>query len=241
MILPRINGHRGVAAHAPENTLEGIRKAKEMGVDAVEVDVALTKDGVAVLFHDSTIERTTDGSGRLDTHTAAELARRDAGSWFHADFAGAKIPTFAEALALVQDLGLGINVECKPQPGADEATAVEMIAEIGRSWRQPNPPLLASFSTAALAAAQDAAPGLPRAAIFAHGTPAEWLAAAGPLAVTSVHVNKESLDKDSVGDIKASGYACGAYTVNSYWEAQRLFDAGVDYVFSDAPDALKKS
>ena len=240
MILPRINGHRGAAAHAPENTLEGIRKAKDLGVDAVEIDVALTKDGVAVLFHDQTIERTTDGSGRLDAHSLDDLKRRDAGSWFSADFSGAKIPTLAEALTLIQELGLKVNLECKPQPAADDATAREMIAEIARHWHQADPPLLASFSMTSLAAAKDAAPNIPRAAIFAHGAPAEWLADAAPHAPTSIHVNKESLDKDSVAAIRGAGYLCGAYTVNSYWEAQRLFDAGVDYVFSDEPDALAK-
>ena len=66
MLLPRINGHRGAAAHAPENTLEGIRKAKELRIDAVELDVALAKDGVAVLFHDQTIERTTGTRPQLN-------------------------------------------------------------------------------------------------------------------------------------------------------------------------------
>ena len=240
MILPRINGHRGAAAHAPENTVEGIRAAKEMGVGAVELDVALTRDGVPVLFHDTTIERTTDGQGQVNAYSLEDLRRRDAGSWFGPDFAGAKIPTLAEAIAEIQQLGLHANFEIKPQPGEDEVTAQATAAEVTRSWNGAIPPLLSSFSMIALAAARAANPNLPRAAIFAHGTPDDWLAGAAETAVTSVHVNKESLDADTVAAIKDAGHLCGAYTVNSYWEAKRLFDAGVDYIFTDAPDEVQK-
>ncbi|MCZ6763645.1 MAG: glycerophosphodiester phosphodiesterase family protein, partial [Alphaproteobacteria bacterium] len=237
-ILPPINGHRGAAAHAPENTIEGIRKAAARGVRGVELDVAVTQDGGAVLFHDKTVERTTDGQGQLNAHTIGDLARRDAGSWFHPDFAGAKIPTLAQALAVLQELDLKVNLEIKPQPGEDAATALAMIAEIARAWTQPHPPLLSSFSMESLAAARQAAPDIPRAAIFAHGHAADWLATAAPNTVTSIHANKESLDRDAIAAIKAAGHLAGAYTVNSHWEAKRLFDAGVDYIFSDAPDEV---
>ena len=238
--LPPIVGHRGAAARAPENTLPGIEVAAALGVQAVELDVALSKDGVPVLFHDPSIERTTDGAGALAMHTLQDLERRDAGAWFHADFAGTKIPTMEQAIALVVKLQLGVNFEIKPQPGTDAQTAQAMVATLAHHWPQDQslPLLLASFSMTALAAAKIAGPDIPRAAIFAHGVPGDWLATAKPHQPRSLHINKESLDADTVAAIKNAGYAVGAYTVNSFWEAKRLADAGVDYVFSDCPDEL---
>ena len=80
-----IVGHRGNAAHAPENTLESFRQAVEIGVDALELDVHLTADGHVVVIHDPTLDRTTDGSGRVDRMTLAEIRRADAGARFTKD------------------------------------------------------------------------------------------------------------------------------------------------------------
>lgn len=241
MILPPVVGHRGVAGHAPENTLAGIAMAKEMGLRAVELDVALTEDGVPVLFHDLTLERTSDGQGSVDAHRAEDLARRDAGSWFHPDFAGEPIPTLAAALAAIAEFDLGLCLEIKPQPGADEATAEAAVEALAAGWTRADPPAITSFSMIALAAARAAEPDLPRCANFAHGTVDDWLAAAEAQACTAIHVNRESLDPDSVGAIKTAGYACGAFTVNSFWEARRLADAGVDYIFTDTPGEVAEA
>ena len=238
-ILPKVIGHRGAAGHAPENTFEGIATARQMGLKAVEVDSMLTSDGVAILFHDATLDRTSTGTGRVGDHSLAQLQGLDAGAWFGMGFGGAKIPTLADAIVYATGLDLQMNIEIKPQSGTDEATAREIVHIVKSHWPADRPkPLLASFSMAALAAAKAAAPDLPRAAIFAHATPDDWLGQAQPLSPVALHVNKESLDRDTVAAIKQAGYACGSYTVNSRWEAQRLFDAGVDYIFTDAPDEI---
>ena len=88
LILPRVIGHRGIAARAPENTLAGFRRAAELGVAWVELDVQLTSDGVPVVFHDDGLERTTDGQGLLIETPLAVLRGLDAGAWFGPAFAG---------------------------------------------------------------------------------------------------------------------------------------------------------
>ena len=108
--IPRVVGHRGAAGHAPENTLAGLRKAVELGATWVEFDVVLTGDGVPVLLHDDTLERTTNGRGSIAETALADVRSLDAGSWFSERFAGERVPTlyhngYAEFVAhLYKDL-----------------------------------------------------------------------------------------------------------------------------------------
>ena len=90
--------HRGNSIHYPENTLAAMRSAFDLGADAVELDIRLSRDGVPVVFHDDTLERTTNGKGPVDKLTVAELKRLDAGKWMDDRFAGTRIPTLEEAL-----------------------------------------------------------------------------------------------------------------------------------------------
>lgn len=88
-----IIGHRGASAHAPENTFAAFDLALDQGADAVETDIRATKDGVLVLMHDPTVDRTTDGRGPIADLTASDVQSLDAGSWFAPQFAGQRVPT----------------------------------------------------------------------------------------------------------------------------------------------------
>ncbi len=99
--LPRVMGHRGAAAQAPENTLAGLRRAAELGARWVEFDVRLTGDGVPVLFHDDLLKRTTGAAGAMATTDYDSVARLDAGAWFGAAFAGEPVPSLEAAVALL--------------------------------------------------------------------------------------------------------------------------------------------
>ena len=137
--LATVIGHRGAAARAPENTLAGLRKAHELGARWVEFDVMLSRDGVPVLIHDETLRRTTDGRGRVARHTAAELGLLDAGAWFAPEFAGERIPTLAEAVAVLLELGLNANVEIKPASGHEVATGEAVADALQRLWPEHGP------------------------------------------------------------------------------------------------------
>ena len=101
-----IVGHRGVRVLEPENTMRSFERAIEMGVDGIETDVHVTKDGALVLVHDHTVDRTTNGSGRVDSLTLRELRALDAGK-------GEKVPLLSEFLDLVRGTDLMLNVEMK--------------------------------------------------------------------------------------------------------------------------------
>jgi glycerophosphoryl diester phosphodiesterase len=98
--VKQIVAHRGSSADRPENTLASIRRAIEAGATAVEIDVRLTKDGVPVLSHYSKLDRATNGRGKVHDKTLEEIQRLDAGSWFDARFAGERVPSLEQALAL---------------------------------------------------------------------------------------------------------------------------------------------
>lgn len=101
-IRPLIVAHRGLLQHSPENTLSNFRACLELRL-GFEFDVQRTKDGHLVCIHDDTVERTTDGTGKVSDLTLAELRRLDAGKWFDARFAGEKVPTVEEVLQLVAE------------------------------------------------------------------------------------------------------------------------------------------
>src|SRR5262245_53621059 len=107
--LPRVIGHRGAAAYAPENTLESIREAAHRGARWVEFDAKLTGDGAVILMHDDTLDRTTNSRGPVAQTSLADIARLDAGAWFGEPWRGARVPTLADTLALLVELDMQAN------------------------------------------------------------------------------------------------------------------------------------
>lgn len=99
-----VAAHRGWSEKYPENTMLAFRKAAELGVDQIEMDVRVTKDGQLVVFHDETVDRVTNGTGKVCDFTLEELRQLDAGIKKGQEFAGEKIPTFVEFLEFVRDL-----------------------------------------------------------------------------------------------------------------------------------------
>lgn len=238
MRLPRVIGHRGAAAAAPENTLESIRAAARLGARCVEFDAKLTADGVVVLFHDETLNRTTNGHGRVARTDFATLRGLDAGAWFGPAWAGARVPTLEEALRLLRELDMQANIEIKPCPGRDAETARAVVAVLRRHWpAEAPPPLLSSFSRLSLQTAQAAAPDLPRGLLLWRKDPL-WAIAAAELGCRSVHCAKQYLTRSWAREIRAAGYGLAAYTVNEPAQARRLLAWGVDAIITDCPDAI---
>ena len=122
--------HRADHMKAPENTIPAILSAVDKGAHQIEIDVQLSKDGKLVIMHDGTVDRTTNGTGKVDDLTYEELRTLDAGSWFDPAFKGIKIPTLREALEVIPNEIL-CNVHVKGGPETSVPVA-ELIAEMGR-------------------------------------------------------------------------------------------------------------
>jgi glycerophosphoryl diester phosphodiesterase len=236
LILPPVIGHRGAAARAPENTLAGLRRARALGVAWVEFDVRLTADGALVLCHDARLDRTTDRTGKVADHRLATIRECDAGSWFGPAFAGERVPTLREALALAVELGLGVNIEIKADSGREYATAAAVADIIKRLG--PVPPFyVSSFLPAAVATLRDLAPEAPRGILF-RAVPSGWADIAKRLGVVAIGADHRKLRPCRVAEIREAGYRIAAYTVNDPARARLLFAWGVTSVFSDMPDIV---
>ncbi|NJD36471.1 MAG: glycerophosphodiester phosphodiesterase [Betaproteobacteria bacterium] len=232
MIYPRIIAHRCGGALAPENTLAGLRLAARLGCCGVEFDVMLAADGVPVLMHDETLERTTTGRGRVAEMNSGLLARLDAGYRHHPAFAVEPVPTLDEALRECAALGLWANVEIKPAVGQEtetgQAVARHAAAATGKL-------LLSSFSSIALRAAADEAVQLPRAMLF-DAIPADWRERIMETGARALHSSARALTGEALQAVRDSGFPLACYTVNRREDADRLFAMGVSAVFTDRPD-----
>ena len=235
---PRIIAHRGGGLLAPENTLSGLKLARNLGFTAVEFDVKLTEDGIPVLFHDEALERTTDGRGLVAESVYADLEELDAGSWFGNEYIEERIPTFAAAGTLCMEAGLWANVEIKACPGRERETGEVVAGMARRLWAGAElPPLLSSFSPLALEAAATEAPELPRA-LLVTTLPANWHALMQRLQCVSLHAGHRHLDASRVKAIHDAGYGVLAYTVNDSELALDLLQWEVDALVTDQLDVI---
>ena len=191
---PRIVAHRGAGKLAPENTLAALRLGHAHGHRMAEFDVKLSADGVAFLLHDATLERTTDGSGRADGRTWRELSQLDAGAWHSPAYAGEPLPTLAAVARFCRANGMAVNIEIKPSPGRERETGAAVAIDAAKLWHRADvPPLLSSFSEAALAAAQETVPALPRAYLCDRLLP-DWLERCAALGCTALDAKHTLLD-----------------------------------------------
>ena len=235
---PRVIGHRGAASHAPENTLAGIRKAAAHGVTMIEVDAKLTADGVPILMHDDTLDRTTNGSDPVRDATLAAIRTLDAGGWFGEAFAGEPVPTLAEALELAVSLDLAVNLEIKPCKGRERETAERSLEVAREAWPSDRPPpLVSSFARESMETALAVAPDWPRGFLF-NQRPSDFAAAVALLKPATLNTSHRRLTAAIVADLKTVGLPLLTYTVNDPDRARALFAMGVDSIFTDAPDAI---
>jgi glycerophosphoryl diester phosphodiesterase len=237
--LPKIIGHRGAAAYAPENTLEGIHTAADMGIEWVEFDVKLTKDQVPVLFHDETLERTTGAGGNVADMTFEDLRNLEVGSWFGDTFAGIRVPTLEEALDVLLERNLGLNLEIKPCPGREKETAEVALDVLSQIWDDHDKLLISSFQHVSLETALEVAGDWHRALLLPEEWPENWQELAEYLKVSCVNINGNKCYREQVEEIIDAGYPILAYTINDPDRARILQGWGVDGFFTDAPDVIK--
>jgi len=191
----------------------------------------LAGDGTPVVIHDETVDRTTNGRGSVPAMTYAELSALTIQE-------KEKIPTYEEVARLCLELGIWANVEIKPAKGHERATG-EAVARMTRElWKgAPIAPLLSSFSPDALAAAQEAAPELPRGGLC-DTLPEGWRSILKQLGCRAVHCNYQSLNGKLAAEIHEAGYGILVWTVNEPVEARRLLAIGANCLVTDALDRI---
>jgi glycerophosphoryl diester phosphodiesterase len=233
---PLAIAHRGQRATRPEQTLEAYRTAIELGADGIEVDVQLTRDGRLAMMHDLTLDRTTNGRGRVAEADWSELCQLDAGSWFDPEFAGCRIPSLEETLDLVASAGVMLCVEIKGEPDAALATAVE-VATLIRERDLLDNVFVSSFDHAALAIARRESSRLLLAPerLPESGPPDPEIAVAQATALGAAALQHrwEDLTRDVVDALHAAGTAVWSWPVDSVESIAHTVAVGADGAIGD--------
>ncbi len=238
---PTLFAHRGGGVLAPENTLAAMKMGVAHSYAAVEFDVKLSADNVAILMHDSTLERTTNGSGLVAQKTIAELETIDAGAWHSEQYRGERIPRFSAISKYLHAQGMMANVEIKPCAGREIDTG-RMVGELCEElWRDRLvKPLVSSFSVEALRAARAAAPDAPMG-LLVEGPNEQDLALLKQLSAVSIHCDHNHINADLVRFFHQHGYRVMTYTANEPLRVAALLAMGVDGIFTDNLEVIAKA
>src|SRR5215217_7560868 len=218
-------GHRGAAGHAPENTLTAIRKAIALGIDFVEIDVRRTADGVLVVLHDATVNRTTNGRGRVDRLSLRALKKLEAGN-------GEAIPTLEEALS-VADGRTGLVVELKVKGIAREA--VESVHAAGFK----NPVIYASFLHEELIHVRAVNPKASLMVLFGR-LPRSPVSRAMEYRASHVGLRHDTATRRLVERFHGAEMVVFVYTANTLGDIQRADSIDVDGIISNFPERISR-
>ena len=231
-----IFGHRGLSSLAPENTMAAFRCAMDHQVAWVEADVDIIADGTVIICHDSTLDRTTNRTGRYDDLTVDDLEGIDAGGWFSPQFEGEPLPTLRELIDLMNDTGLNANIEIKPNETGKEATLRlidGVIAQLER-LRPDVKVIVSSFSHLLLHLFKQRAPEVPVGCLYeSRSLSDDWRSTLEIVGADFIHPEDSGLTRQQVQAFRAEGYGVNVWTVNSLSRANELFNWGATGVFSD--------
>ena len=239
-VRPIVIGHRGFSARYPENTLLSFRKAVELGVDGVELDVRLSKDGMAVLMHDATVDRTTNGIGAVADLTWEQLRTLGAGSWKAEEFANERIPLLGDVLnALPAELM--VHVEIKPEG------ITPTVARVIRDMNAEDRVTICSFHASVIADAVKLLPSAPR--ILIAGAEAgkdmdafkAFIRRALEHGANAISVHYAGIQPAFVRYAHQRAVPVIAWTINDGETLARMLDMGEDTIVSDHPDMVLKA
>ena len=236
----KVWAHRGASGYAPENTLAAFKLAVEMGADGIELDVHESSDGKLMVIHDETVDRTTDGAGRVVDMTCAQLKKLDASNGF-ADHANARIPTLREVYGLLRNTNLTVNVEIKCDVNIYWGIwdkVLELEQEMGMNGRV----LYSSFNHYVLMELRKSDPNARIGLLYSCGIVDPWLYAQ--------HLNAQALHPQYLAPLRApgmiegcrnSGVDINAWTVNDPQDMKALADADINALITNYPDLALKT
>lgn len=226
--------HRGASGHAPENTLAAFKRAIALGATFIETDLQLSRDTRFVAIHDDTVDRTTNGHGKVHDLTLGELRRLDAGSWFGSEFTGERVPTLEEILEFAKKHDVVFYLELKPTGswGGEHALigALRSSGEIART-------IVISFDASILATLRKIEPTLMTGLLF-DGQLEEPLARAVEIGARQLAVRGDLVTPALLAEARKRDLQVVCWTVNQPAHMRLLIEAGVAGIMSDYPDRL---
>ena len=248
----KVIAHRGASGYAPENTIAAVKKALDFGVDMIDIDVRMTKDKEIVLMHDATVDRTTNGSGRVKDMTFDEIRALDAGSKFDSKFSGEKVPTLREVLDLVDGRAV-VLIEIKHEQEHHEGIAKKLVEIIQKERNGYDWCILQSYESDYLEIIHEEDPQIPTKKLLVGEDSAPLIAFYMETKVQLGRATKrdeeeldalnppfETLSAKRIFRMHARGFKVYTYLVNEEEDMIKMLNAGVDGIITDFPDRLIK-
>jgi glycerophosphoryl diester phosphodiesterase len=238
---PVIFAHRGDLTHAPENTLPSFQQALQKGADGVELDAKLTVDGQVIVIHDMTVDRTTNGKGRVASFKLDDIRKLDAGTWFNEKFGGTKVPMLAEVFELVGKDKL-INIELTNYSTPRDGLVLKVCELIKRHNIQKQI-LFSSFLPSNLKIAAQTLPEIPRGLLAMPGLVGLWARSFGFMfgEYQALHPHISSTSREQIQRVHRLNRRVHVWTANSPEELNRLKEWGVDGIFTDDPETAVRA
>ncbi|GAB6100581.1 glycerophosphodiester phosphodiesterase [Halanaerocella petrolearia] len=229
-------GHRGAAALAPENTLVSFRKAINLGVDMIELDIQLTKDQELVVFHDHDLNRIAGVDVQIKELTLAELKKFDIGSWFSKEFKNEKIPTLQEVIQLVNGQ-VKLNIELKPRVDKKQILIQNLVTILEKEDFKEEV-IISSFNHSLLKYLKEIDSSL-KTAILIVALPVNPVKVIDEASADGIHPNYLVVNKELIDKIQEEGYFLNTWTVNDESQINQLEEMDVDGIITDDPDLFK--
>jgi glycerophosphoryl diester phosphodiesterase len=224
-------GHRGAAAHAPENTVASFDEAIRLGAKAVEFDVRMAGDGTLVVLHDETMDRTTNGHGPLTEMSRFDLLRFDAGSWFHHRFAAARIPTLDEAL-------LAIGPHARPVLELKVPVPADVLLKVLRRFDLESDAIVLSFEPAWLTPLRTASKDLALGVLAEQWSP-ELPETAKMLDAEVLALHLDILGPEQIAAAHEKSLEVWTFTANDIGMVAACAAMGVTGIITDRPDLIR--
>ncbi|MDD2922982.1 MAG: glycerophosphodiester phosphodiesterase family protein [Anaerolineales bacterium] len=235
---PIILAHRGDLAHAPENTLPAFQQAIQKGADGVELDAKLTADGRIIVMHDATVNRTTNGKGRVASMKFDAIRQLDAGSWFSEEFRGTKVPLLEEVFETVGRDKL-INIELTNYNTPLNGLALK-VCELVKKHNNQEQIIFSSFLRYNLGIVAQALPEVSRGLLTRLGIWSRAFEFTFGL-YNALHPHISITSKEKILRVHRLGRRVHTWTVNTAEEALKLQEWGVDGMFTDDPQVILKA
>ncbi|MFC2064931.1 glycerophosphodiester phosphodiesterase [Chloroflexota bacterium] len=235
---PLVIAHRGASKYAPENTIAAFKLAKKVNADGIEFDVKLTADRQVVVIHDSTVDRTTNGSGKVSDMPLAEIKELDAGSKFKGSFSEEKIPTLREMFELFGDQ-LRMNVELTNYTSPLDGLMYEVFKLI-KEFNLQESIIFSSFLPTNLKLAGKLLPEIPRGLLTFPG----WIGKTSRLltkrsSYQALHPHFNDVNERLITNVHSQGKRIHVWTVNEEDRIKEFINLGVDGLITDDPELVQ--
>ena len=226
--------HRGFSGKYPENTKLAFEKALALNVEMVEFDVQLSQDRQLIVIHDPTVDRTSDGTGKIEELTLAEIKALDAGSWFAPQFRGQRFLTFQEALDLLAGQ-VRLNIHIKAEEHNREEIVPQVVGEMKR--RELFATAFVASDEQSLVLAKKLAPQLEICNLSTEPTET-YIQRSQQIGCKIIQPGNWQVDQKFMAQAHKSGLEVNPFYADDDAEMRRLIDCGVDGILTNHPDLL---